>query len=159
MKDSITIDPQFGVNPTVTLCFWCGKDSGIALFGKLNAKQRKALNSPTGEAPRAMVLDKTPCNACLGFMEQGVILISVDEEKSKEDPQNPYRTGGWVVVSDAGIRHAIPEGELRETILLQRVAFVPDDAWDALSLPRGNEHGAHCPARNDGECFCGAVPE
>jgi hypothetical protein len=68
-------------------------------------------------------------------MEMGVILISVDEKKS-EDQKNPYRTGGWCVVKEEAIRRAVTSPELLEDVMKKRVAFLPDDVWDMLGLPR-----------------------
>lgn len=55
-----------------------------------------------------------------------------------EDPQNPYRTGGWVVVTDEAITRMVHPAEMAEDILRKRMAFVPDDAWDLIGLPRGD---------------------
>ena len=67
-------------------------------------------------------------------MKQGVILIST---KGGEHGNNPYRTGGWCVIKDEAIERMISNTDLREHILRARVAFVPDEAWDFLGLPRG----------------------
>jgi hypothetical protein len=80
-------------------------------------------------------IDHAPCQKCKDFMAQGVILISVDPSKS-DDPRNPWRSGGWVVVKDEAIERVITTPELRDRILKQRLAFVPDDTWDHLGLPR-----------------------
>lgn len=53
------------------------------------------------------------------------------------DKQNPYRTGGWVVVRSEFIERIINPEELRKSILKNRFAFVPDNAWDIIGLPRG----------------------
>lgn len=130
---SIALSRKHGVNPMLVKCFFCNEDTGeIALLGRLPGD---------AEAPRYGVLDKKPCAACARHMEQGVILISVDEEKSKGDLQNPYRTGGWVVVRDEFIQRVFTPPELVEQVLKQRMAFMPDDAWDMLGLPRGEVDG------------------
>lgn len=126
---SIRLSEKHGVNPSVEQCFYCMKDVGVILFGKM--KEDK-------EAPRQVCLgpNSEPCTECKEWMEQGVILVSVDEEKS-DDPENPWRTGGWIVVVDKAIRDMVQPEELAETILEQRFAFVPDTAWEMLGLPRG----------------------
>ena len=86
-------------------------------------------------------IDKEPCSKCKGYMERGIILISVDEEKSKGDMENPYRTGGWVVVKEEALKRMIQPQELLDQILKQRVAFLPDEVWDLLELPRGPVEG------------------
>jgi hypothetical protein len=69
-------------------------------------------------------------------MEQGVILISVDEKKSGGDMQNPWRTGGWCVVKDDAIKRMGMDPKLEEDTLKKRVAFIQDEAWNLLGLPR-----------------------
>jgi hypothetical protein len=64
-------------------------------------------------------------------------LISVDEAKSKGDMKNPWRTGGWCVVKEDAVRRMFSEGEMQESVLRYRMAFVEDGAWDELGLPRG----------------------
>lgn len=122
---SIRLSDRFGVNPSIETCFFCGKDKGLILFGKLKDDV---------EAPRQICMNHEPCDECVGFMKQGVILISVDESKT-DDPQNPWRSGCGVVVSEDFIRRTV-QPELAEQILKQRVSFVPDEAWDLLGLPR-----------------------
>lgn len=133
----ITLDPEFGLNPSVGVCFVCLKDREVILFGLLRPSQRQALESPNGEAPRKVCLSTEPCAECRELMGRGVILISVDDAKST-DRTNPYRTGAWIVVTDDYIKRAF--GRLAESILESRLAFVPDEVWDASGLPRGSQH-------------------
>jgi len=127
MKNSIRLSPNHGVNPSITKCFLCGEDKNeLVLFGKLKGD---------AEAPRSVVLDKEPCDKCKEYMQKGIILISVDEFKSKGDTENPYRSGGWVVVKDDVIKRAIAEPD---DVLKERVAFITDDVWDQLGLPRSD---------------------
>ena len=125
----VILSPRHGVNPSVECCFYCGKDRGVALLGRLPGDQ---------EAPRRIVIDREPCDECKGYMEKGVILISVDEKLS-DDKTNPWRTGGWCVVKDDFIERVVSDGALKDSILKKRVAFLPDDAWDHLGLPRGEK--------------------
>ncbi len=141
---SILLDEKHGVNPGMENCFVCNEPRGVILYGKLRGKTRQALNesgisTPDGEAPRNVVIDREPCDKCKGYMELGIILISVRDPQDEEEEANPYRTGGWVVVKEDVIRRAMNPEELVETILKQRIAFVPDDAWDMIGLPRGEE--------------------
>jgi len=124
------LSPTHGVNPSVMKCFFCLEDKGVALLGRL--KEDK-------EAPREGVYDFEPCEKCAGYMKQGIILISVDEKKSASDFKNPYRTGGWVVVKEEAVRRFIKSEEILQDILSKRVAFLPDEVWDAIGLPRGNQ--------------------
>jgi hypothetical protein len=130
MSKSIRLSEKHGVNPSVEQCFVCLKDVGVVLFGRLEGD---------AEAPRKVCLGPSsePCDECKKLMKQGVILISVDEAKT-EDMQNPWRTGGWCVVKDDFIKRVFNPPELVEHVLARRMAFMPDDAWDALGLPRGD---------------------
>jgi len=89
------------------------------------------------EAPRGAVFDYEPCDKCKGYMKQGIILISVDEEKSRSDTKNPYRTGGWVVVAEDYIKRVV-DSPMQEVLLEKRVGFVPDAAWEAMGLEEAN---------------------
>lgn len=120
----IRLSPKYGVNPMVTLCFYCQESMDVALLGRLK---------DDAEAPRQAVIDMEPYDKCAGYMEQGVILISVRDGDDETD--NPYRTGGWVVVIDEVIHRMIDE-QVAEEIVKRRMAFVPDDAWDKIGLPR-----------------------
>lgn len=128
---SIVLSEKHGVNPAIPTCFLCGEDKNeILLLGKLEGD---------AEAPRKAVFDYEPCGKCKGYMKQGVILISVDEEKSKGDLKNPYRTGGWVVMSEDYIKRVVAH-PLREVLLEKRVGFVPDETWEVLGLKEASEH-------------------
>ena len=125
---SVKLSPQHGVNPSVEQCFVCMKDVGVVLFGRLRGDV---------EAPRQVCLgpNSPPCRECQEHMRKGVILVSVDEAKSV-DLQNPWRTGGWVVVREAFVKRVFRPSELVETVLRRRMAFMPDETWDLLELPR-----------------------
>ena len=69
MANSIRLSPQHGVNPSVQKCFWCGRDMGLLLLGKLKGD---------AEAPREMVFSIEPCEKCAEKFSQGVLLIEVD---------------------------------------------------------------------------------
>ena len=78
------------------------------------------------------VLNMDPCSECAGYMKQGIILISCGNE---EIGNNPYRTGGWIVIKEEALGRMIDE-ELFEDLKKKRFAFVPDAVWDMLKLPR-----------------------
>lgn len=121
----IRLSRKHGVNPSLLQCFGCLKEYGVALVGALPGDQ---------EAPRIMRTGEM-CDVCLGYMKKGVILISVDESKTT-DQKNPHRSGGWVVVTDDAIRRVIQNHEMRDFVLKRRLAFVPDEVWDLIGLPR-----------------------
>jgi hypothetical protein len=116
---SIRISEKHGVNPTIPICFYCGNDKNqIVLMGRLPNDK---------EAPKNTCFDKEPCDKCKEYMKQGVILVSV---KNGSDRKNPYRTGGWVVVKEDFVKRVFGEN------MTSRFAFLEDEAWDKLGLPR-----------------------
>lgn len=139
MNNSIRIDPEFGVNPGMELCFFCNKPKGVILYGKMTEEMKKnihentGLNCSTGEAPKYLCLNNGPCSECIELMKQGIILISI--QNGEEGKKNPYRTGGFIVVKEDAIKRAIISPELVKDILKYRFCFIPDTAWNMLGLP------------------------
>lgn len=135
----IRLDKKHGVNPSLEICYFCGDAKGVVLFGKLHTTLRSSFEkqgqSRDGEAPRSVVMNQEPCSKCIEYMKQGVMLISVDESKT-EDENHPYRTGCLAVLKERAISEIFDE-ETAKTLLEKRAAFVPDQMWDALGLPRG----------------------
>lgn len=127
MGEGIQFSEKHGLNPSIEQCYFCMEDIGLVLFGKIMKEDPKA--------PTKICLDRKPCSRCREVMDLGVILISVDEEKT-EDPDNPWRTGGWIVVTDAFIKRVFLQ-EFTEVALEKRAAFISDHLWDQLGLPRG----------------------
>jgi hypothetical protein len=129
-KNSIRLSEQHGVNPSLMQCFVCGEDVGVALLGKLPGDE---------QAPHRICFgpNDEPCDKCKDHMKMGIILISV---RDGEEGDNPYRTGGWCVVREEAIKRWLEEGdneELLTDILKRRMAFLPDEVWDMIGLPRG----------------------
>lgn len=129
---SIRLSKKHGVNPSLEQCFFCMEPKGLILFGRLRGEDK--------EAPRQIYLNKEPCDKCKGWMDKGVLLISVNEKLS-DDMENPYRSGGWCVVSEDCIRRMFIPKERADDVLERRAAFVSDEAWDKVGLPRGGSNG------------------
>lgn len=124
MTKGIRLSEKYGVNPSMGQCSYCGGDDGtIALFGRLKND---------AEAPRRAVVSKEPCPTCKGWMREGVMLVSV---RDGETGENPYRTGRMAVVKDAAIARLVTSPDLVADILKKRLAFIPDAVWFALGLP------------------------
>lgn len=98
---SIKVSPKYGVNPTIPVCFFCGKPKNeIALMGKMGGR------GEDHEAPINMMLDYEPCDECKEMMSKGVALIVVSD-KQPEDKRPPmtaqgdqkvYPLGGMLVI-------------------------------------------------------------
>jgi hypothetical protein len=135
---SIRLDEKHGVNPTMSQCFFCGKDKDVLLIGKPKKEmyEQGLCESDGRMKTRIGVIDMEPCNECADYMKQGIILISVKNEDVNS--KNPYRTGGWVVVKEDALDNSLTDPEMLRQIKKVRFCFVPDNAWDYLGLPRGN---------------------
>lgn len=128
----IRVSPKHGLNPSMGICILCLQEDGtIVLPGMLAGDE---------EAPRRAVWSRDPCDNCKEMMKIGVILISIDDKKTK-DENDPYRTGGWVVVREAAIHRIFPAGEKRDRLLEERAGYLTDEVWDAIKLPRGPVDG------------------
>ena len=121
---SIRISEKHGVNPSISVCFFCGGDKNeIILPGRLpNDRQ----------APMKAVWNKEPCDTCKEHMEQGIMLVSV---KEGVDHENPYRTGKVAVIKEEVAKRVFP------TLGNSRFAYITDEAWEKIGLPIG---GALC---------------
>jgi hypothetical protein len=61
--------------------------------------------------------------------------IGINSSPIKEsDPENPYRTGGWIVVKEDYVKRVVTK-PLLDHILKTRIAFVPNDTWKILGFP------------------------
>jgi hypothetical protein len=141
---SIRISQKHGVNPSLTKCFYCQGDHSIALLGWLPGD---------AEAPRECgVVDMSPCRQCEDYMKKGIILIEVRSEEDMNEVErerqtwlqdnkrrpfipNPYRSGGWWVLTDSAISRMVRPPELRDQILKCRWMFILKETATELGLP------------------------
>ena len=140
---SIRLHKKYGVNPTMTNCFYCNEPDAILLPGAATKQFKDAgLASEDGEMKHNIgVVDMTPCSKCKGYMDQGIILISIKDDTTAGDMHkqrlpNPHRTGGWCVVKSEAVKRFMSEGDMLDFTLKHRFAFITDEAWDNLGLPR-----------------------
>ena len=99
MSNSITLSPKYGVNPTIPVCFWCGKEKNeVALMGRMGDGRKHE----DFEAPRHMVLDFEPCEEWTRGMALGFTVIEAtttpNSRSSVEIQQGVYPTGRFVVL-------------------------------------------------------------
>ena len=120
MSKGIEISPKHGLNPTIPVCFWCGKDKNeIALLGRIREKTTNRFGANVTkrdsdiEAPRRMVLDYEPCDECKKMWESGVVVIEV--QQTPINPNQPeiqggiYPTGRFAVVTVEGADRVFPQ--------------------------------------------------
>jgi len=81
---------------------------------------------------KGKVVNMEPCSKCKEYMKKGIILITIDESKcsvgwnkpSEGDIPNPYRAGGFVVITEKGLRKFVSPPSLLESILKHRWTFI-----------------------------------
>lgn len=103
MPNSIRLHKEYGLNPTLCTCFYCGQETGeIALLGA-NYK---------GEAPMRMCTSIEPCPTCKEKFKDYVLIV----EATLDDKGEPQPAGRWaalpkksVTVPNKGIMFADTE--------------------------------------------------
>ena len=125
----IKISPKYGVNPTIPVCFWCGKQKNeIALMGHMKGDI---------EAPKNMVLDYVPCEECQNHMAMGVAVLEASDHPNTEGQppmqKGVYPTSRFVVVTtecaDRVFNAYAPWSEGKKVFVDSDVFshFLPDD--------------------------------
>ena len=105
-------------------CFYCNQPKNEVI---LDRRLQSSLK-------HGMVIDKEPCDQCAEHMKRGIIFISVGD---KEHGDNPYRTGGWIVITEEAVKRiGLRPPSLEAGVLKARVAFIPDEAWAYMGLPK-----------------------
>jgi hypothetical protein len=134
----IHLHPKYGLNPTTTRCFFCNETKDVRLIGAAVKPFKEAgLCSSDGEMNHDIgVVDMEPCDKCKEYMKQGIIMVSIRDGDEEFNMQNPYRTGGWIVIKEEAVERMGLPPETSENILRTRFAFVPDTTWDMFGLPR-----------------------
>lgn len=120
MSKGIEISPKHGLNPTIPVCFWCGKEKNeIALLGRIREKTTNRFGANVTkrdsdiEAPRRMVIDYEPCDECKKMWDSGVAVIEVQE--TPINPNQPeiqkglYPTSRYVVMTVEGADRVFPQ--------------------------------------------------
>lgn len=104
MGATLKLSPKHGLNPTVSVCFWCGEDKNeIALLGHIGGAFGEDI-----EAERRMVLDYEPCPRCKAQMESGFTVVEVTNAPNRVTAIpiqiGAYPTGRFVVVRPEAAR-------------------------------------------------------
>lgn len=108
----------------LTKCYVCGEDSDI-LLSRRGLISKEAIDR--FESMHGKVVTKEPCSKCQDYIKQGIILISV---KDGESGDNPYRTGGWAVVKQEAAEKIFNGIDFNK----QRICFVEDEVWNRVGL-------------------------
>lgn len=120
---SIKVSPKHGINPSLNICAFCGKESGeVLLVGRL---------PNDAEAPRQMISNPhEPCDNCKKAMQQGITFI-----KAEPHPQWQWIPRGFIVIKrDAAFIDDILE-PMRSQILKQGAALIDPKDWEKMGFP------------------------
>lgn len=93
-SNTIELSKKHGLNPSILHCFICGKETGIALMGRLKGD---------AEAPRDVSNPNEICDDCRKMIDAGNKFFM--EVKDNTDEHNPERTGRYVCIKGS----ALPE--------------------------------------------------
>lgn len=111
---------EFGLNPTIPVCFWCGKDKNVIVLLGDTYKRR---------APMNLLFDYEPCDACAEARKLGICLIEVVEKDNgkPEITKGMWPTGKWAVVEEKAIRTMVSDLELLARVIEKRAMLVPPE--------------------------------
>lgn len=125
----IRLSKKYGVNPTIPVCFWCGKEKNeIALMGHIGDGRK----GEDIEAPKNMILDYEPCEVCRKNMGLGVTVMEVSYVPIREGfppiQNNLYPTGRWCV-----IREEAADRIFGDNLNGQNKVFVDQDVYQMFA--------------------------
>lgn len=125
MSGYIRLHREHGANPTIPLCFWCGKERGeVVLLG----------STYEGQAPKHMVIDREPCAECVAQMAKGITIIEAEPgapSYAGGDGQ-PKFTGRWVVIRESLVAELFQPDELVQAVLKARKAMMEPAAFEQM---------------------------
>jgi len=126
---SVLLSKKHGVNPSLMQCVVCGKDTGVALLGKIKGD---------AEAPRH-IPDVEPCDDCKKELERhkkiGFVLLRVfDEAEGAKTSPWLYFQGYQVMKREAA------ERIFGDMDLSKGMAWVSDSVARQIGLPELKEN-------------------
>ena len=75
-KGNLILSKKHGINPTISVCFFCGKSKGVAHMGKIDEED--------SEAPKSACFDYEPCECCKAKMNEGFTLLEAQDTPCSE---------------------------------------------------------------------------
>lgn len=134
---SITIG-RHGVNHSVEICFWCGKDKGVALFGKLPTSRAQKMfgkehvrdDHGEAEAPRKVIMGLEPCgDDCEVWKrsKEGVFFIEATHDEKAARP-----TGSFTLVKEEAVHRLLNPGPVLNEALRRRMLYIHPEDYAAL---------------------------
>ena len=132
-EKDLELHPEFGTNPTMGVCFWCGQDDGrIILLGKNGGEK----------AGERTLVDYEPCEKCQSCIEKGIFIIEARKNEPWRNGQQPmskdgddlvYPSGKWAVVTEDAIGDMF-KGPVVDNILSERRTYLDTEAWKKLGF-------------------------
>ena len=105
MSKGIRVSKKHGVNPTIPICAFCGKEKNeIVLLGRLPGD---------AEAPRTAIVNYEPCDECKAQWAQGVAIIEVSRFPLT-DGQPPISNGAYPTGRVAVVREEALNGNFKK---------------------------------------------
>lgn len=116
MAKNIKLSPKYGVNPSMSICFFCGEPKELLLLGKLPGDVK---------APKGVLVDYDPCPKCSEKLQQGVTVIEVTTVDNGRAPiqSGAWPTGRWCVLSKESGAKLFKDTGKRNTVLLEDVLY------------------------------------
>ena len=132
-KGDLRLSETHGVNPSVGVCFWCGEDDTVILFGRLPGDR---------EAPRRVCLSYDPCKKCEEKMALGIRVMECDERATQDgqQPINPgqflevYPAGRWWVITEEAVRRFITDVDTCDQVIAKRGVMLPVELCKRLGF-------------------------
>lgn len=126
-------DAENRIGVALTRCYYCGEGDRIVLNTRLTPEHARRV-----EEMHDKVIDMDPCQKCKDLMSQGIIIITIDSEKSgegweKSDTPNPHRTGGFFVLTEEACGRFMPP-ELFDWAMKHRFMFMEHEGAENLGL-------------------------
>ena len=129
MSKSIKLSKKHGVNPTIPICFWCGKEKNeVVLLGHLEGN---------AEAPMCMWIpgDYEPCEKCKQYWTMGIVLAEAYDYPILYENQpsfhGAYPTGVNMVLTEKGVKNLFTK-EMVDQLIEKRLGFVDHDMMEQI---------------------------
>ena len=120
-----------GLNPTIPVCYVCGKDKNeIVLTGAAGNAMARELGHKDGQMPMHCCMDVYPCDDCISMIKKGLVLAIVCKDKqimTGMNDEEPERTGELIYV---------PKGRLKD--FKGSIAFIEESVAAVLKAGSNN---------------------
>lgn len=110
----LRVSDKHGFNPCLNVCFFCGKDKELLLFGKLKGDAK---------APKRAMANYIPCDECKKKMANGraVIEVTLTDTGSMPIIDGAWPTGRWCIISKESAAKLFKDGKDTPMLLDERL--------------------------------------